>query len=147
MSTLQIVICCQIASTIMMTGLIWFVQLVHYPLMREVGQSTFRAYELENMRRTTWIVAPLMSIEAICAITLVFLSEQDHSKALAFVGLSLVGVIWTSTVWLQMPCHRRLAMGFDAQTVDRLIATNWIRTAAWSARTGIAIVIPLLLRT
>lgn len=147
MSTLQIVMCCQIASTIMMTGLIWFVQLVHYPLLREVGPSTFPAYELEHMRRTTWIVAPLMSIEAIGAITLVFLIEQAQSKMLAFVGLSLIGVIWTSTAWLQVPCHKRLALGFDAHTAARLVSTNWIRTVAWSVRTGIALVMLLLLRT
>lgn len=33
------------AATLWMTGLIWFVQVVHYPLFALVGSTGFAAYE------------------------------------------------------------------------------------------------------
>ena len=42
---------------------------------------------------------------------------------------------------LQVPCHSRLAQGFDEPTWRRLVATNWIRTVAWSARMPLALML------
>ena len=44
--------------TIMMAGLIWFVQLVHYPLFSLVGAPDIGRYEQEHTRRVMWIVGP-----------------------------------------------------------------------------------------
>ena len=33
-----------------------------------------------------------------------------------------------------MPLHGRLAQGFDAVAHRRLVSTNWVRTAGWSVR-------------
>ena len=49
------------ASTLSMVGLIWFVQVVHYPLFARVEQG-FIAYEQIHQQRTTWVVAPLMPV-------------------------------------------------------------------------------------
>ena len=45
-------------ATVMMAGLIWFVQLVHYPLFAFVGASDFVLYDREHTRRVTWIRGP-----------------------------------------------------------------------------------------
>ena len=37
-----------------------------------------------------------------------------------------------------MPRHNLLAAGFDAAVIDSLVASNWIRTIAWTARAGLA---------
>ena len=50
---LRLVFLSQIASTLYMTGLIWFVQVVHYPLLGAVGGSEFSAYEQRHMSLTT----------------------------------------------------------------------------------------------
>ena len=42
-----------VGSTLFMTGLIWFVQIVHYPLMGMVPKSEFQKYALAHQRRTT----------------------------------------------------------------------------------------------
>ena len=47
-----------LASTLFMTGVIWFVQCVHYPLFASVGEEGFRNYEERNSALTTWVVAP-----------------------------------------------------------------------------------------
>ena len=67
---LRLVFLSQIASTLYMTGLIWFVQIVHYPLLGAVGGSEFSAYEQRHMSLTTWVVAPTMLVEAGTALLL-----------------------------------------------------------------------------
>ena len=47
-------------ATVAMTGLIWFVQVVHYPLFARVGEEGFHAYEAAHARATSRVVAPLM---------------------------------------------------------------------------------------
>ena len=48
------------AATLYMTGLIWFVQIVHYPLLGAIGDSEFPAYERRYMSLTTWVVVRLI---------------------------------------------------------------------------------------
>ncbi|MEM6553254.1 MAG: hypothetical protein AAF750_14150 [Planctomycetota bacterium] len=52
----------------------------------------------------------------------------------AWVGLGLLAVVWGSTVLLQIPLHQRLCEAADAGAAERLVGTNWVRTAAWSGR-------------
>ena len=66
-----IILIAHAAATLYMTGLIWFVQVVHYPLMAAVGRDGFAAYESAHARLTTFVVAPGMLVEALCAGLLV----------------------------------------------------------------------------
>lgn len=116
--------------TVAMTGLIWFVQVVHYPLFAAVGESGFRAYESRHAVLTTRVVAPLMLAEVAAALWLL----ASRPSTVTIAGAVLLAGIWLSTAALQVPCHRRLAGGWDAAVAARLVATNWIRTAAWTAR-------------
>lgn len=121
-------------STLYMLGLIWFVQRVHYPLLARVGGTRFRAYERAHVARTGPVVGPAMLIEASSAVALVFLPVSVFPQAEAWIGLTLVAIIWASTALLQVPCHTRLGLGFDPSVHRRLVLTNWIRTVAWSLR-------------
>lgn len=125
-------------ATLLMTGVILVVQVVHYPLFRLVGEATYAAYQAAHMRRITWIVVPLMLVELAGAAVLPFYHPAGISPSLAWAGVLLVAVIWGSTGLLQVPLHRRLTRGFDAVTHRRLVATNGIRTAAWLLRSALA---------
>lgn len=131
------------AATLFMTGLIWFVQIVHYPLFTRIGADAFHAYERDHVARTGLIVGPTMLLEAISAaalLALLALRPAPGAAWLLWTGAALLAVIWLSTALLQVPCHRRLERdGFDAFCARRLVRTNWIRTAAWSARSVIAL--------
>lgn len=120
--------------TAAMTGLIWFVQVVHYPLFARVGVEQFAGYEAEHQRRTTFVVMPLMLAELGLAVAIAALV----GGVAAFVGLGLVVLIWLSTFIVQVPLHRRLERAFDPGVVGALVRTNWIRTVAWTARSTIA---------
>lgn len=124
----------QTAATLFMTGLIWFVQIVHYPLFAAVGADAFRAYARSHQALTTLVVGPPMLVEAGAALLLVWMRPPEVPPALAWTGLALVALIWLSTLLLQVPAHARLSAGFDAETAATLVSTNWIRTIAWTAR-------------
>lgn len=131
---MKLILVAQIAATWTMVGLIWFVQVVHYPLMSSVGAAQFAAYEARHTRRTTWIVAPTMLVELGTALAMVLRPPASVAAISVWAGFALLGVIWLSTATLQVPAHRRLERGFDAAVHRRLVATNWIRTACWTAR-------------
>lgn len=124
----------QLASTHTMTGVIWFVQVVHYPLFAAAGQETFAAYERRHTALTTWIVGPPMLVEAGTAGLLLWFRPLGVELSQVIAGIALLAVCWLSTALLQVPCHERLSQGFDAIVHRRLVRTNWLRTVAWSLR-------------
>ncbi len=123
-----------LAATLFMTGLIWMVQVVHYPLFADVGTEEFGAYHRAHNRLITLVVFPAMVVELVTAILLVTRMPEGTPTALAWVGLALVALIWLSTVFVQVPHHSQLASGFSESIHRSLVAGNWIRTAAWSVR-------------
>lgn len=124
----------QVAATWTMVGVIWIVQVVHYPLFAKVGVDAFSDYERDHQRLITLIVAPAMLIEALTAVALVFERPHGVTPGLAWIGVSLVLVNWLSTALLQVPQHTALASGFELRAHRLLVTTNWIRTAAWTLR-------------
>jgi len=121
--------------TLFMTGLIWFVQVVHYPLFDRVGKAEFAGYERQNTRRTGWVVGGPMLLELALSLLLAW----SPGGLMAWCGLGLLGVVWLSTAIGQMPAHLRLEQGFDARAHRRLVRGNWIRTVCWTLRGVLAI--------
>jgi len=129
----------QVATTLGMVAVIWFVQLVHYPLFAQVGEAGFPRYEALHTQRISLIVIPLMVAEAATAGWLLFIGAPWASRTELAIGAGLVLLVWAVTFFFSVPCHGRLAQGFDAATHARLVATNWLRTAGWSARGGLVL--------
>ncbi len=129
----------QVGSTLAMVGLIWFVQIVHYPLMAQVGQENFLRYEAEHQRLTTLVVVPLMLSELLSALMLLWCRPEAVDGGLVWGGLLLVISIWLVTFTVQVPQHARLMISFDTAVHRSLVRGNWIRTAAWTARGGLVL--------
>jgi hypothetical protein len=121
--------------TLFLTGLIWFVQVVHYPLFDRVGKPEFARYEQQNTRRTGLVVGGPMLLELMLAVVLAW----SPGGTAAWCGLGLLGIIWLSTAVWQIPMHRRLEQGFDLAAHRQLVRGNWIRTIAWSLRGLLAV--------
>ncbi|MEM9998300.1 MAG: hypothetical protein AAF809_11415 [Bacteroidota bacterium] len=132
-------------ATLTMFGVIWIVQVVHYPLFAGVGPERFVAYEAGHATRITWIVMPTMFLELGTALALVWTRPDALPAWMVWVGLALVGVVWLSTALIQVPLHSTLAAGFDAEAHARLVSTNWIRTVAWTLRAGLVLWMTALL--
>jgi hypothetical protein len=130
-----------LVATAAMVGLIWFVQVVHYPLFASVGSDGFEEYERLHQRLTSLVVGPLMAAEGGTAVWLTISPPQGVSRFWPLLGLAILGVIHASTVFLQVPQHTALAGGYDPVRATRLVRTNWVRTVGWSVRGIIAALI------
>ncbi len=124
------------ALALMLTGLIWVIQVVHYPLFALVGREARSAYHAAHVRRISWLVAPLMGAELLCALALWWAAPPPLLWA-ARAGAGLVGVIWVSTALAQVPAHDALSRSWDEGAHARLVRSNWVRTAAWTLRAGV----------
>lgn len=133
-----VVLTAHLAATAAMTGLIWFVQVVHYPLFAAVGAGGFAAYERAHQQRTSLVVGPLMGLEGATAVWLVFQPPTGLGSALPLIALGTLGGVHASTVLLQVPAHARLSSGADPGVILRLVRTNWIRTVGWTVRAVLA---------
>jgi hypothetical protein len=111
-----------------MAGVIWVVQRVHYPLFAHYG--AFAPAMLEHQRRITPVVGPPMGAQVVVAALLL----ADAATGLAWANAALVAVAFGSTGLYFGPLHGRLT----PEGVRRLVAANWLRTAAWTAQLVVA---------
>ena len=136
---MKLVFLANVLSTLAMVGVIWIVQVVHYPLFAGVGGAGWAAYEAGHQSRITLVVGPLMLIELVTAVWLVLERPAALPAGAVVLGAALVGLIWASTAFVQVPLHNALGGTFDADAHARLVATNWVRTVAWTARGGLVL--------
>lgn len=140
MTAAHLVLAAQAVASAGMCGLIWFVQLVHYPLFAQVSGSDARAYAAEHQRRTALVVIPFMLVEGLTAALVAASPPPGIPRGAAFAGLALLLLLWASTGMVQMPLHGRLGReGHVPAAVAALVRSNWLRTAAWTARGLLAV--------
>ena len=139
----ELIITAHLASTLFMTGVIWFVQIVHYPLFASIPSEAYPAYERLHQRLTTWVVAPAMVTELLSGAWIAtFVVDYRNSPLFGLAGAALI-IVWLSTVLLQVPCHQLLAEKFSPIVHRKLVRSNWIRTLGWSIRSLLLLVLML----
>ena len=119
------------ATTWMLVGLIWVIQVVVYPQFLRIGEREFTRFHFGHCLRIGLLIAPLLVVEFMTAVTLLY---QGHRESAFVASVSLIPVNWLSTAILQAPIHVRLMGGFNAAVIRRLIRSNWLRTITWTAR-------------
>jgi hypothetical protein len=123
--------------TLYLTGLIWTIGVVHYPLFNMADRANFASFEAAHSARISSIVLLPMLAELALSVAFVFQSSSVAPSWAAWLGLALVIVIWISTFLLQVPQHGVLSGGFSQSAYETLVSTNWIRVVAWTARGGL----------
>ena len=128
-----------VLATLTMLGVIWIVQVVHYPLFAGVGEAGWADYSAGHQWRITLIVGPAMVLELATAVWLVLDRPPAFPMWAVLAGLVAVGLIWAATALFSVPAHNALGATFDADAHTRLVGTNWIRTVLWTARAGLVL--------
>ena len=123
------------AATLFMTGVSWFVQVVHYPLMGSVGAEAFQRYHDAHSRLTTRVVVVPMVVELAGSAFLVVQRPASVGAGLASSSLALALATWISTAAVQVPRHRSL----EPDGVSALVAGDRLRTLAWTAHSGVVL--------
>lgn len=124
-------------ATLGMVGLIWTVQVVHYPLFDGVGADAFPSYEARHSSAIGRLLILPAGLEVITAATLVVVRPPGVPMWLVLGAGAVLAGIWIMTALVQAPAHGLLSDGFDAAVHRRLVDSNWWRTIGWSVR-GVA---------
>jgi hypothetical protein len=126
-----------LATAWAMTGVIWTMQLVHYPLLASASAAVPAQAVRRHQRGITPIVAPLMAAELIGAGLLIADSPGAVSRPIAILAAALLAGPLGLTALYFAPLHDRLARRHDDADARRLISVNWWRTVAWTLRAGV----------
>ena len=124
-----------------MGGLIWFVGVVHYPLFARVGREGWLAYEAAHRSRTTVVVAAPMLLQAPVGVALVLAPPSGAGLVLPVASLACTLVALASTAAVFGPAHERLGRRWSDRDFALLVRGNWLRVAAWTVQTGLAVAI------
>lgn len=126
------------AVTWAMTGVIWIVQVVVYPLFPRAAGDAFPAYARAHAARIIPLLAPVMAAEMAAAAWIAARPPAGVPPGQALAGLLLLLGIWALTGAVLLPRHARLRRAYDAATARALVRWNWARTVLWSARALLA---------
>jgi heme exporter protein D len=132
------------ASTVFLAGVIWTVQVVLYPLFARVGPAGFAAAMVDHGRRITAVIMVPWALQGATTVWLLARPPAGVPSVLIWSAAALAALPVAVTLAASVPAHRELGNGFDPAVHARLLATNWLRTAAWTAHAAVAGAILLL---
>lgn len=124
----------QASASLAMVGLIWTIQVVHYPLFDRVDPSKWVDFHQSHSARISVVVGPIMAAEGLSTLWLLFRRPASVSPVLTWAGAILVAVVLGATVFVSVPFHNRLGVRFSPEAHRQLVLTNWIRTIGWTMR-------------
>ena len=119
-------------ATSVMVGVIWIIQLVHYPSFHFIELKQYTTFQRFHMSRITYVVIPAMLTELFTLILIVI--SMDQIDTLVLASAILLIFIWLITAVFFSGVHQKLTLGYDQTVVDKLIKLNWGRTLLWTLR-------------
>ena len=119
--------------TFILTGLIWTIQMVHYPLFAFLNDEQVPEAMAFHQKHISFLVVPLMLFEIFSGVGLAI--AQWHTLAY-FHGLNLMllAIIWIHTFSLMLPFHQRMSNIKDLGLLKTTLRHHWIRTIAWTIK-------------
>lgn len=129
------------AATWFLVGLIWTIQVAHYPSFDAIDRAQYRHFQSAHMTKMGTLVGPPWLVEGLGVLVVFLLAPTATTRLLAVAGGVLEAVVIVVTLVVSIPAHERLSEGFDEAALERLVRTNWWRTWAWTARGVIALVL------
>ncbi len=119
-------------ATSVMVGVIWVIQLVHYPSFHFVELKQYTTFQRFHMARISYVVIPAMLTELFTLILIVISMDQIDNLVLSSAILLIF--IWLMTAVFFSGVHQKLTLGYDQTVVDKLVKLNWGRTLLWTLR-------------
>ena len=119
-------------ATSVMVGVIWIIQLVHYPSFHFIELKQYTTFQRFHMSRISYVVIPAMLTELFTLILIVI--SMDQIDTLVLASAILLIFIWLMTAVFFSGVHQKLTLGYDQTVVDKLVKLNWGRTLMWTLR-------------
>lgn len=129
-----------LAATWFLVGIIWMIQLIHYPSFSSIDTAKYANFQQTHMRGMGRLIGLPWLIEGLAVLALFAVAPDFPTRLLALVGGLLEATVIGVTILSSIPAHEALSTGYSPTAHERLLRSNWVRTAAWTARGIIAIV-------
>ena len=121
----------ELSVTAAIVGIIWIIQLLHYPSFRFYQPENFQEAMKNHQDRISIVIVPLMLSEISLAAFGAFFRMNAYTWSL----LGIVGAIWIITFTVQVPLHDKLLKeGFNLERINSLVKSNWSRTILWTIK-------------
>ena len=131
-----VVLLIQVITTWLMLGVFWFVQLIHYPLFKNI-KDCFVQYERKNVKRTAAFIPPIVVIDIVTNVMALILADEGLYVSFISAALVLNILTWLTTFLFQMQMHQKLSVQYSDKLLAKLVGTNWIRTILWTGKSGV----------
>jgi hypothetical protein len=115
-----------------MTGVIWIIQMIHYPSFLHISPDRFPEFHRFHSSQITWIVGPMMLLQLGSALSLTWSAPALYPSFWNWVFLGLSLAVFFATAAFSIPAHQELSQAFQPAALSRLVQTNWIRTVLWT---------------
>ena len=114
-----------------MVGVIWVIQLVHYPSFHFIDKNIYGSFQNFHMNKISLIVVPVMILELATGVLLLIINSKN---ILIIISFSILVLIWGITGLFLSDAHGKLITGYDELIVNKLVSMNWIRTFLWTLK-------------
>src|SRR5436190_216809 len=111
--TVETLLLLHFLAAVVMAAVIWFVQVVQYPLFAQIGEAEFPAYAADYQRRIGWVVIGPMLVEVVTAVALATCRPEIYRHPAFAMASLLLAVVWACTFLWQVPLHQKLLRGKD----------------------------------
>lgn len=123
-----------LVSTSFMVGVIWIVQLVHYPTFLFIDEQKSNDFQKFHMSRISYIVMPAMTTELFSGIYIYIYSNMAIDSNLFLLALTILLINWIITALVFVKMHNKLLINYKIEIISLLVKWNWLRTLLWSVR-------------
>ena len=116
-----------LCASVLMTGIISFIQFIQYPLLFHISSFDFTCYFKKYTSRITWFIYPVLVIEIAFALWLSFLPIQTKLQLPILISFILLALVTMNTLLIQTPLIQKLRFSLDKTVLSKIIFYNWIR--------------------
>lgn len=132
---LSIALTGNLCASVLMTGMISFIQFVQYPLLKHISSHDFSCYFKKYISRISWIIYPIVILEIIFATSLAFLPLQSKLQFPILITYILLALITMNTFLIQTPMVQKLRFSFDEVLLSKIMFYNRLRLYSSALRT------------
>ena len=124
-------------TTWFMVGLIWTIQVVHYPSFVDVGPDEYVDFQAAHVDRIGVLLAVPWALEGLSTVGLILLARSRREMVTVAVAAAAGAAVLLISGLASAPAHSELADGFDIAVHDRLMVWNLVRALLWTIK-GVA---------
>lgn len=143
---LSIALTGNLCASVLMTGMVSFIQFVQYPLLKHISSYDFSCYFKKYITRISWVIYPIVIIEIIFATSLTFLPLQSKLQYPILITYILLALITLNSFLIQAPLVQKLRFSFDEGLLTKIMFYNRLRFLSSVLRTIVLCWIVLFLR-